>query len=203
MIFKNEIILSGKCRFFRYFDPNGRPYTSIWLKVAPKDTYPILVEVSVNEKDMQGAPLKAIRSILEPDTESWVIVSGQIVNKKDKKSGKNITRIKTSLSNIEAVKNEIADTNEALICGNIEKRTQSTIVLSVPYRNIKTNEWKKRSIPILIPSANSQYFDGLHRNAIEAIATAKRACVLGEVSAKTSKGDELLHVISKNILPIK
>jgi hypothetical protein len=200
MISINEVTIAGKCNFCRYFEPNGKPYTSMWLRILTESNQSILIDIPINDKEMEGKALFAIRKILEPGN-AWAAVTGQIINRKDKDK-KTITRVRVNLRNLEALNKEISSVNTAFIAGDIDKKSSRIITIGVPYRNIKDNSWKKRSIPVLIPDQGSPEFDLLHRNAISELQNSKRAMILGKVQPKLPNGDEVVNIIASTIIPI-
>jgi len=201
MISTNEITLAGKVTFCRYFDPGTKPYTSMWLRLAIENNQSILVDIPINEKEISGRALPAIRSILE-GKDAWAVVTGQIINRMDKKLNKTVTRLRVNLRNVEALRNEIKLENTCMIAGDIEKNSPRLITIGVPYRNIKDNTWKKRNIPILLPQQGQPEYDLLHRNALSELENARRAIVFGKVQPKLPNGDEIVHVLATNIIPI-
>lgn len=201
MISTNEVTLAGKVTFCRYFDPGTKPYTSMWLRIATENNQSILVDVPINEKEISGRALPAIRNILEGD-DAWAVVTGQIINREDKKLGKTITRLRVNLRNVEALRQEVTSENISMIAGDIEKKSSRIITIGVPYRDIKSNTWKKRKIPILLPQAGQPEFDSLHRNALTGLQSARRAVIFGKVQPKLPNGDEIVHVLATSIVPI-
>lgn len=201
MITVNEVTIAGRCTWCRYFEPGGKPYTSMWIRVDVGNGQSVLVDVPINDKEMVGKALPAIRSILEGEN-PYVVINGQIINKKDNKTQKTTTRVRANLRSIEALRSEIGSTNLAIISGDIDKKSSRLITVGVPYRNVKDNSWQKRSIPVLLPQQGEPDFDALHRNALAEVQQAKRVMIIGKVMPKLPNGEELVHVIATSIVPI-
>lgn len=202
MISVNEVTIGGRCTWCKYFDPSGKPYTSMWIRIDVGNGQSVLVDIPINDKEMAGKALPAIRRVLEGDN-PYVVIHGQIINKEDKKVGKTVTRIRANLRNVEALSREIGPVNTAIIAGDLDKKSARIVTVGVPYRNVKDNSWKKRNVPVLLPTQGMPEFDGLHRNALQEVQESKRVIVVGTVMPKLPNGDELVHVIATSIVPIQ
>lgn len=206
MISANEIVLCGRRTYHKLFDPGGRSYTSMWIRVnAPgygiiPDSQ-MLIEVSINEKQLNGRALQAITGKLDQlQGDAWVLARGQIVNKKDK-SGTKKSAFRASLSSLEIL-DESTPVNDVLVAGDIEQRLPNGLVIGFPYHKPKENKWDKRMIPVTIPSEGEPGFDLIHRNALEKLETAKRVAISGLLRAKDARGNDMVNVYATRIIPI-
>lgn len=197
MLNENYITLAGEVTFFRFFEPNGKEYTSCWIKINTQYST-VLAEVSVSKKDLQGKVLPAMRKILEGDGKKYALLVGQIVNKKDK--DKEVTRVKvSSLSSLQVYSEEISNMNLAVIGGDVEKLNNKLLVVGVNYRDVKENQWKKRKVPVVLPAPGTEEFNLLHRNALDRLTRAKNVVIVGKVSSKLPNGEELINIVPSMI----
>lgn len=131
---------------------------------------------------------------LKPD--GFIIVHSAKVDKvkRHEKVGdewqeKILTGITAYAKNIKAFPLVGVHYNSGLVIGKVTQESGSKIIVEESYRNVKDNEWKTRSIPILIPDRARQ----------ETSYANKMVLCAGQIAGRTSDGTSKVYVVADYI----
>lgn len=165
----NSVFMTGKKTYFQVFDPKGKPYTSMWLRVETENSQNVLVVVDLNEKTLNSPKLKSLEEAFA-SKEVYVLVTGEI--RVDKNGS---ARIKANLNSVFVVPQLSKYSFNAYLTGkSVYHQDQQCVELSYSYRNPKTEEWLDRTFHIYVPQQGTPEFDSLNANALTNLPFTKQ-----------------------------
>lgn len=149
----------------------GAQYPKLWVHISlhspkelnlPSNKIFINFDIDPNPQSKKGRTAEFIKSRL--DTDRFIFIREAMVvpvkvSKKDEQGGwisEEVTGVKSNISNINLFKTRPDNVNIGIVYGKIVSYqynpnvNMSKVLLEERYRNIKTNEFKSRQIPICV-----------------------------------------------------
>lgn len=162
-------------------------------ETLPSNDIEIDVKLTFDQKNSPKDTKSTEYLLSNLKTDGFIIVHSAKVDKvkrhekvNDEWQEKILTGITAYAKNIKAFPLVGTHYNNGLVIGKVAQESGSKIIVEESYRNVKDNEWKTRSIPILIPDRARQ----------ETSYANKMVLCAGQIAGRTSDGNSKVYVVA-------
>jgi hypothetical protein len=191
----NEVILTVPVEWYRVWDPQGKPWTSISLRVILDDYTRAYIDIPINADQVDSKQVTFIKNHLDSGDgkNPYLAINGMVVNK-NSKDGKAEPRLRTGLSKIGIPVNPSETViNRCVVSGKVEGISpKGPFIVAASYRDPKKNIYKDRLIPVICTQQPSGLLVG------------KRVLVFGKVRSELPNKTEKIHISAplEDIVPL-
>ena len=186
----NQLILCGPSTWCKEWPFNGKEWSTFCFRIDIGDRHSVFVDVPLDVKTIEKPAYKKLKSVVEAKSGTYIMVNGILVEKPDPKNpGATRLSIKAGLSGIGIISNGAIPMNKVYVSGDIEipqGAPQGAYTIKTSYRNVKTNSYAHRKVPVMAGSAGMP-------------PAGEKALVAGRIMAKLPNGEEKIYVAAESM----
>lgn len=175
----NYFVLCAPIEWYKIW-PSTRAYTTMSIRAVLEDNSRVYIDIPLDTDKIESNQVQYITKYLDQPGATPLIITGMAVNK-NKKDGSTVTAFKTALSKI-GIPTEFKPVNNIYVSGKVDSINNQLIKVSTQYRDVSTNQYKSRIVPVL----SSAYPNG--------IQVGSKVYITGHISSNIGSDKEYNHV---------